>query len=227
MRDDPLEDFRVRFVLSRGLGEHLVDGQEYVTECRGEIRGWRDVGGDGDEIPVGAITAYRIHAGHAGEEGVDLDYECDAIDAATHEFCHAFHEADGRFREDVQEQFPDAVVSGPDLLVLDRIRVDPAFRGRGIGLRATLRTIDLLAGGCGLVAMKPFPRQFESVGEGPARTDDLRAGLSTDRAQAWRALETYWARLGFERVGNSPYFAICPANRRPGMADVAGSQGLP
>lgn len=214
MLDEVWDSFAVQFVLERGLAERLDDGLEYVTECRGKITCWRDTNGEGAEIPGGKITAYRIHAGQALEDGQNLAYECDAFDVATHEYCQAFYGADGGFRESVLDQFPDAFVAGADLLALHVIRVQPEFRGRGVGLRASRRAIDLLAGGCGIVAMKPFPQQFEGVGEGAANADEFYAGLSTDRPEAWRRLESYWTRIGFVRLGDSPYFALSPSNGR-------------
>ena len=218
---EAIDGLRLEFVVARGLdlGE---DGEEYVSEYRGDIIRSLDGPGGETEARIGEVIAFRLHAGKAFEDGVDLSFECDALDQAAVDVCDLFYEPDGGFRDSIHDQFPDLIACGPDLLILHLARVDPQYRGRCLGLRALRRTIDVFGGGCAIVALRPFPTQFEGIGSGRPSTDEFFAGFSMDRAEAWSALECYWRRLGVERVGDTPYFAFCQSHRQPGVDDLQG-----
>lgn len=56
----------------------------------------------------------------------------------------------------------DDYLWSPNLLVLDRLIIAPEFRGKGRGLVALRGLMQILRPGAGLVAMKPFPLQYEA-----------------------------------------------------------------
>ena len=89
-----------------------------------------------------------------------------------------------------------------DLLVLDYILLDPKWRGLKIGLLAARKLVDLLGGGCGLVVSQISPLRPE-------------AHLMFDVPEPWipepagtGPLRRYFRRLGFERLGRSPFYAM-------------------
>ena len=72
---------------------------------------------------------------------------------------------------------------GDHLLVLDRVWVDPEFRGKGLGPVIAAAVIERLGRGCRLAACYPAPF------EGPCRPED--------RPQEVEALGRIWAEIGF------------------------------
>jgi Resolvase, N terminal domain len=78
--------------------------------------------------------------------------------------------------------------SGTDLLIIDRVELEPKFRGHNLGLIMALRTVDYLSHGCSYVALRPFPLQFS-----PRMTDktlkQMRYDLFTkDEPKAFKLL---------------------------------------
>ncbi len=89
-----------------------------------------------------------------------------------------------------------------DLLVLDHILLDPKWRGLKIGLLSARRMVNLLGGGCGLVVSHIAPLRREA---------HVQLGVP----EAWipeptgpGAVRRYFRRLGFERLGRSPFYAM-------------------
>jgi len=79
-----------------------------------------------------------------------------------------------------------------NVLVLDWIKIEPPFRGWGLGRKALARMIKKYGPGCTLVIMKPFPLQFEGV---------LGTYDSAEFVAAYRKLIRFYAPLGFSNVG--------------------------
>ena len=80
---------------------------------------------------------------------------------------------------------------------------------------------------CGLIVLKPFPPQFSGYldpsWEAPPEWL-LPQGMTKEKAFAatLKKLERYWSRLGFERIGRTALWGLCPANRRPSLTDALG-----
>ncbi|WP_422012692.1 hypothetical protein [Roseateles sp.] len=94
----------------------------------------------------------------------------------------------------------------PNLLILDRLEILPPYRGRGYGLHALIGMMHWFQAGAGLVAMKPFPLQFESAAarRGPEDPMEL-AKLPTNEVAARTKLRRYYAQLGFKLVAKTPF----------------------
>jgi GNAT superfamily N-acetyltransferase len=114
-----------------------------------------------------------------------------------------------------------------NLLILDRVEILPAYRGRGLGLACLYRCIQQYCHGCGLVALKCFPLQFEVEGAAPEegwarrmKSGDLGGGLASCREK----LLGYYARLGFERVGKSEFMILNPALTQPDFESLGYSE---
>ncbi len=92
-------------------------------------------------------------------------------------------------------------------------------------------TIDVFGTGCGLIACKPWPRQFT-----PAVARDKKAlkrleAPSVGKDEALRKLRAYWSRIGFWPLGNTGIYLLSVSQRgsksAPGIAGLAfvDSQG--
>jgi hypothetical protein len=102
---------------------------------------------------------------------------------------------------------------------------DPKWRGLKIGLLALRKMIDLLGGGCGLTVCRPAPLN-------PNARELLRVPASwlpqqkTD--EAWTAsvvkLRQYCRRLGFQRLGRTPFYALSMARKSPTAAELLKAQ---
>ena len=193
------------------------DGEpdRFISEYTGFILG---EGEDGTARRVGKALAYRIHAELAAREGEPLFDVCDAHSRTLHEVHALFYEpGQYHFREPLIDRF-DA--TDCDCLVLDYVVLHPRWRGLRLGLLAVRKLIDLLGGGCGLAVSEVLPLDSEA-------RDVLRVPASwlprheTEEAhrEAVRKLRRYFRRMGFERVGRTPFYALPLALETPTLAD--------
>jgi GNAT superfamily N-acetyltransferase len=87
-----------------------------------------------------------------------------------------------------------------NVLILDRLEILPAFRGKKIGLASLVWCLRQYARQCGVVALKCFPLQFEGgqIGE-PAWRREMQFGkLSRDRERSLAKLKKHYGSLGFK-----------------------------
>ncbi len=200
----------------------LVDGEpsDFVTEYDLSIVRTDE---DDNQTVAGHLRASRLHAGLALDHSEPLFDVCDAHSQEMHEAHALLYKPSGyEFRGGLAERF-DAYEA--DLLVLDYVVLDPRWRGLKLGLLAARKAIDLLGGGCGLVAsdIRPLLRPGHPAGhagrEWPA---EWLPEYPTKESwlSATRGMRSYFRRMGFERLGRTPYYALSPAQRHPTAADL-------
>jgi hypothetical protein len=97
-------------------------------------------------------------------------------------------EATGEWVERTWPRAHDAETDASSVLVLDRLWIDPEWRGNGLGPIVAACAIARLGRGCRLVACYPAP--YESV---PSES----APLPEDRDRSVEALSRIWAKVGF------------------------------
>jgi hypothetical protein len=98
-----------------------------------------------------------------------------------------------------------------NILILDRIEIHPPFRGRRFGLAALKCLIQRLRIGAGLIAMKPFPLQFESGAIDCTPEELALRGLNGFKGgETWctTKLRRYYGLLGFKQGPRTPYMAM-------------------
>jgi hypothetical protein len=110
-----------------------------------------------------------------------------------------------------------------DLLILDRIRIEPQYRGKGYGLYAAQLMIQAFGPPGGLVACVPAPYELLQKYQVPS-VEEARTMSREDRLPEWEPaqmkLRELWSLLGFEPVPESDVFALSLALRQPNMRDV-------
>lgn len=196
--EDSPPSIRLELSLCTRVGDD--DHLDYVVEHHGNIiedDGAKQAG----ETIVGQVVAQRVLATAALDHGFSPYEVCDAKSGELEEVAAAvYNYTSTDFRRAVlRSHGPDSL----DILYIDRITLDPAYRGRGWGILIATRIIDVLGVGCGLIVCKPFPLGAREDNAGAERTGILRAGK--------RRLRRHWQRRGFERLGRSEIYALNPA----------------
>lgn len=121
----------------------------------------------------------------------------------------------GDLRAKVVKVLPGGHRGGANMLILDRLELHPKHRGRGVGLEVLRCLMQQYGLGCDVVAMKPFPLQFEgwltiSFGGKPEikRTSSPEEDREFRRATA--KLREHYGRLGFVRVPGTDFMVADP-----------------
>jgi len=196
------------------LHDHGEPG-EYVVEHTAIIRYLREK--DGRVFRVGKVHAYRIQAGRAANTGASLFDVCDS--RAMHQLyailCDPERDA---LTEKIQSQFGSLDL---DILVLDYCVLHPRWRGLKLGLVAIRKAVDLLGGGCGLVVcdiapLNPDDHQLLRV---PASWLPRHTTPEGWR-QAVRKLRRHFKRMGFERIGKTPFYGLSLTRLTPSVEDM-------
>ena len=98
---------------------------------------------------------------------------------------------------------------GARLLYIGRMNLKPEFRGKGIGLYAIARAIELMGSGKDAVLMQAYPLQFKQSVFNEVIADQLGLKANgSDFSNCLDKLVRYYSRLGFELVDpNNSYMA--------------------
>jgi hypothetical protein len=193
-----------------------VEPDAYITDLDGEILVSRE--GADDELRVGTVSAHSVHLGEADEDGVPWFDVLDARDGDTAMYTDLIDSDGSCYSEWVESNLEPF---GSDLLILDRIRIKPEYRGNGYGLYAAQLMITGFAS-TGVVACVPAP--YELLENAPSRDPATRPRNRGNQIPGWTAAEAklrkHWSLLGFERVPSSDVFALSLSTHRPSMEAV-------
>jgi GNAT superfamily N-acetyltransferase len=97
------------------------------------------------------------------------------------------------------------------VLYVEKIEVEVAHRGRGVGLRTMNALLTHFRPHATLAFCKPYPLHREvsqetSDTKGPRYFDRKPAQVPIGAAVG--ALSRYWARAGFKKLGRGPYYVV-------------------
>lgn len=225
IQDVEIDDFKrgkvidlhpyVKFDLDeRSLEDDEDTGIDLVQDFHGKITCTKvyDFESDVDEdedIPAGKILGVRLAVGDVLARGLSLLDVCDSHSAELLDYYETFLDEEEGFLEDLNLEMPYG-----DLLIIHKIEVNPQFRGHQLGLLALLRTIKTFGEGCAMVAIKPFPLQFENK-----VTDKNQSKFEA----AQKKLRRYWAKLGFVRFEETDQYYLDLAYQLP-KVNITGFQ---
>jgi len=183
--------------------DNAGDPSHYLYETMGEIRQFDD-GGE-NEVLVGKFGLFYVDIRRASSAGVALFDVCDTDSTTIGYFESLYFPAEPHLNRRASSLLQYDTPAG-NLLIIDRLEVMPKFRGRGIGLRVMAEMIGRFGAGASVVAIKPFPLQFETAGS----VDGWCASLELNRLprsirSATAKLRDHYASLGFVRVPRTPY----------------------
>ncbi len=190
---------------------------DYISEHVGYLRYHRER--DGRTLRVGKLHATRIHADRAANDGVSLFEVCDGHSHGLLDlYTTLFDLEEDFYREEIQQRF---TVVQADCLLIDYVVLHPKWRGLKLGLVAIRRAVDLLGGGCGLTVCSPAPLERGSLEMGgipPAWLPEI--GSPFERNAARVKLRRYLKRMGFRRIGRSPYYGLSMTHVTPSVEDL-------
>jgi hypothetical protein len=165
----------------------------------------------GDERTVGRVRGLKVHAGVAANHREALFDVCDCHSQELHDLYTLLYEpGTHHFREHFRTNYE---AYDCDLLVLDYVVLSPKWRGLKLGLLAARRFVDLVGGGCGLVASQISPLRRDAHRE--LRVPERWLPADGDGPGHAARLRRHFRRMGFERLGRTPYYVLPTALKTP------------
>jgi GNAT superfamily N-acetyltransferase len=162
------------------------------------------------EIKIGHIDAFLVLRGRAINEGQSLFEAMDSINDAVLECYEALFDAHtDEWNESVEGIYKGAIM-GLDVLFIESIELDAAYRGKGIGGQVVRETIASFGSNCGLVACKPFPLQYSNWEDEEHKSIRQDTGFEEKRLADFARFAKFWTDLGFYKLPNSDFYAYAP-----------------
>lgn len=192
------------------------DPDVWVSEYTAVISGEDD---DGVVSEVGHIRAQRVHVEIAARHGASLFDVCDCHGQELHDLHALLFTPNGYdFRDALHRRFD---ILHADLFVLDYVVLDPKWRGLRVGLLAVRRLLDVLAGGCGLAVAHVAPLRRDAHKQLGVPASWLPAHETRAAADAATVkLRKHFRRMGFERLGRTPFYVLPVNEWTPTGADL-------
>jgi hypothetical protein len=160
---------------------------------------------------IGKFRVYYVDVERAMNQREPIYHVFDGHSAEVEEYFEPIFESEGYdFNENLLEVVSHEV-SGYNLLILDRLEILPQYRRKKLGLTILHHMIERFSAGASIVAMKPFPLQFEPIRDEDKKKwhDKMRLDqFPTDENIAIEKLYTYYRKLGFIHLNGTPMMVI-------------------
>jgi GNAT superfamily N-acetyltransferase len=152
-------------------------------------------------VLAGKVRLFVVDLEGADKYGRDAPWTLD-LEAATEPYIALLSEEAGNFGPAVLKILGEEFVSNSNMLIIDRLELLPAYRGRGLGLKCMNACMRHLSAGCRIAAIKPFPLQFEPADRTVDEWQDALAfkSLSHDKRASTKRLKQHYEQLGFKHV---------------------------
>ena len=210
--------------------DFLVEDEEpgrFIKNFRGAVYVYIS---DTRKVKAGEFSIYVVDVESAYNERESVFQIFDSESALIGYY--SLYEEDHAFKPEVMKAINDDSRWAPNILIFDRLEIYPKFRKQGLGLRVLRWLLMQFGMGCGLVAMKPYPLQFENGTPAENRSKDafIKLNLGEFDANFKRAkkkLEAHYAKLGFQRVRGMEYMVADPLRVAPSVASLGADPDAP
>ena len=201
--------------------EESEEPSDFIYETSGDLFA---VGGETDERELaGKFRLYYVDVDRAINDDVSV---FDVLDSYSQTI--GYYDLFDPNSPDLSDHVINLLendVFGSNVLILDRLEILPKFRGKCAGLAVMSEMIRRFSAGAALVAIKPFPLQFEpapaSDDEKEWRTDLGLAKLPKAKGIATKKLFDYYSRLGFRRFGRTPFMVRGTGRPLPSFRELS------
>lgn len=191
------------------VAEGHFEPDDLVYETSGDI-----FGSDETEVSelVGTFRFYYVDVVRAINSRESIFFVLDAHSEEILEYHEPIFDSESNdFSDQVRDLF-DHEISYQNLLILDRLEILPKYRGKRFGLSIMRYLIERFSSGAGIVAIKPFPLQFEYKPTGEADTrwrNKMNLDqYSTNKKATTKKLHKYYSELGFKQLRGAKIMAL-------------------
>jgi len=193
------------------------DPGDYIYPICGRITEMDD---DESDILVGKFRLYYVDIASAINTGfIDVFDIFDAHSNSTADYYDSLFDPEtAGFSENLQQLFNYEIFE-QSVLIIDRLELLPGYRGKNLGLIIMRRLIQRFSAGAGVVAIKPFPLQFEQSIPAENKSGwQAEMQLSTFREterDSIRKLRSHYGKLGFVEMKGTPHMFLSTTRQLP------------
>ena len=203
------EDFVILMTWSsESFVSDYPDPHDFVYETSGDLFNLNEF--EGREF-IGKFRVYYADVERAMRQREPIYHVFDAHSAEVEEYYEPIFGSEGYdFNENLLEVVSHEIF-GYNLLILDRLEILPQYRRKKLGLTILHHMIERFSAGASIVAMKPFPLQFEPIKDKDKkkwRDKMLLDQFPTDENIAKEKLYNYYRKLGFIHLSATPMMVI-------------------
>lgn len=178
----------VRYDIESWIGRSSSE-EGYLTRVFGSIL-YAETDDDEDGVVCGHIRACHLRCRDMIENDEFDPRKWGRADSnELAEIARSVYRIDGSWTPATHELL--GPVDPEDMLVISEVELHPNYRGRGIGLQVTERTICIFGYSCGIAALCPWPTEMKDPGN------------EQEARRAHVKLANYSERIGFEQLGAS------------------------
>ncbi len=198
------QDIQIDFTFEDPFGYDAREPEHHLQYVSGVVRSWSAGEIEHDDgrvlpMPISTVTAWVIDPFAVAESGESVTCMMDAQCGDLARFISLF---------DGDEVRDDLAELGSTVVIIDQVKLDDAWRGRGIGREVVARTSLTLSRGMGLVAIEAAPL-----------ADDEESRLTGNEWEAAaERIAKNWERVGFQRLDNTRILSMDLAQRSSGDA---------
>jgi len=213
----------VQYQVSQWLGP---DGDDFMLPMEGIIYGEADEEDPVKKIKLGDLKMYLVQVGNVINQEASLPFVLDRYQQIMDAGSALFNDSFDDYSPWIQHRYEEAF-AGDNILLLDRLTLEPEVRGQRLGLAVLHRAILDWSSGCSFIVMKPFPLQYEGGKPNPKKVAELRLEqFKASKAESFRRLRNYYKRLGFERIGRSDIYARFAHDKMPTYEELSIPDGF-
>jgi hypothetical protein len=181
------------------------DASDYLVETEGQI--WIEDINTNIENKIGEFRVFFCDLEEAINAGISA-YDVFDENSRVFDFHKAlFKRDDFCFSPKVVKTIHDTPFNW-NVLIIDRIEIQSPFRGNGYGLQVMLSLMKRFGSNAGLVAINPFPLQFEGtmpcIGVDGTTNADLKK-WEKELDKSTKKLSSYYEFLQFSCLPRTPY----------------------
>lgn len=185
--------FRIDFEIS--LTHEDGEPSDFITVYSGSVTAIDE----NEEQKIGKVCVYIVERNRAINERRSLFNIMDSLDADSFDcFESLFDVETEELKESIEKLRSEDRMFHYDLMLMQRLELEPEWRGLGIGKRVALRIIEKLGDSVGLIVCKPFPLQFTGLGRNEKQPTGIRS--------AQKAVRDFWQDVGFIRIPRTDYY---------------------
>jgi GNAT superfamily N-acetyltransferase len=193
------------------------DPDDYIYPIYGRMA---KMDNDESDIVVGKFRLYYVDIASAINTGyINMFDLFDAHSDSTADYYGSLFDPDTMdFSENLQQLFNYEIFE-QNVLIIDRLELLPEYRGENLGLTIMRRLIQRYSAGAAVVAIKPFPLQFEqsipAENKSGWHTEMQLSSFRETEGDSIRKLRSHYSKLGFIEMKGTPHMFLSTTRRLP------------